>query len=143
MTSRYEVFMDEIALSSVNPQILIEDIQYQPAEIANQSIMSANRNGAIITRRYQEKTSVTIIFSVNEYNIVKRQTILQDIVKWARGSILETNDREGQMLRCICDNFPSLSSVKNWTESMSMTFSAYALPLLFLEVFSQLLSLQN
>jgi hypothetical protein len=55
--------------------------------------------------------------------------VLQDIVKWAwNGGVLEVNDRDGQQLNCICEAYPSIDSVRDWTNPLSITFAAYEIP---------------
>ena len=129
MISRYEATLNGVALSSISPDILILDISYRPASIQNEVYTTARRQGARIYRRYSNTTSCTITFEIHAYDIAERQVICNAIQTWARkGGVLQTNDRPGQRLRCICETFPAINSVKNWTEALSITFTAYDLP---------------
>ena len=60
MISRYEAYLNNIALSSVDPKILILDIQYSTPSIKNEGYTLAKRNGTYIYDRYTDKTSVSI-----------------------------------------------------------------------------------
>lgn len=129
MISRYEVSLNGKALSAISPDILILDIQYPPATIRNESFSLAKRQGAQVTRRYLESNSVSILFEIRSYDVYERQTILNSVVRWARdGGILQTNDRQGQRLRCICEQFPSVTSAKNRAQEMQIVFTAHSLP---------------
>lgn len=129
MISRYEVYLNGVALSSVNPDILILDVQYSPANFTTETYTTAKRQGARIHRRYVDKASVTVSFAIRKYGIQDRQTVCADVVAWAKnGGVLQTNDRNGQRLRCVCETFPVVQSVLRWTDPLTMTFSAYALP---------------
>lgn len=129
MISRYEVVLNNIPLSSLSTDIIILDIKYSFPNINNETFEVAKRQGARIHRRYIEKTTVTIDFSIRAYDIKERQTICGNIVRWAKnGGILQTNDRNGQHLRCVCDEFPVINSALKWTDTLSITFAAYALP---------------
>ena len=129
MISRYEVILGGMALSAISPHIVILDVQHPPASIRNGTYSLAKRQGAHVYRRYIESTSVTVSFMIRAYDIRERQAILQQVVRWAKnGGVLQTSDREGQQLRCICEQYPSVSSVRNWTDPLQITFAAHALP---------------
>lgn len=129
MRSRYEAWLNGVALSSVNPDILILDIEYAPIDINNETFSVAKRQGARLHRRYIEKTSVNVSFAIRKYSIQERQSVCGDVVRWAKnGGVLTVNDRLGQRLRCICETFPVIESAMKWTEALRITFTAYALP---------------
>ena len=123
MISRYEVFLNGVSLSSISPEILILDIQYPPTSIRNESFSLARRQGERISRRYIASNSVSVSFEIQSYDVQVRQSILSQIVKWAKnGGVLQTNDRIGQRLRCICETFPSITSAKDRTQEMQIVF---------------------
>lgn len=127
MISRYEAYMDGIALSSIDPAIYVLDIQ--PGEV-RQSVRTsqiARRAGARITDKRFESTSVSIVFEIHEYDTVKRQEICQKVQRWANGSILTVSDRPGQELKCVCEVYPK-ANAKTWTEPLTVGFTAYNPP---------------
>ena len=129
MTSRYAVSLNNIALSSLSNKILILDVQYSSPEMRTDTLTLAKRHGARVYRQYIAGSSVTILFEIHEYGISQRQSILDSVNNWAKnGGALETNDRTGQQLKCVCTSFPAITSVRGWTEPLSITFSAYELP---------------
>lgn len=128
MISRYEAYVDGIALSSIHPAIYVEDIKYQEPNVQYRTNTFGYRDGAIIDSRYMDKSSATISFSLRLYDTVERQKVLGQINKWANGSALKTSDKEGLQLECVCDKYPVIGSAKKWTDILSVTFSAYAIP---------------
>ena len=128
MIMRYELYMDGTSLSSISDRIVVTDIKYAPAVRSFNQSKVAHRGGYIISNGYYDKTSVQVTFSVREYSIRERQSIIQNICKWADGRILETSDRIGQRLKCKCVKYPDLSAL-NWTENLSMTFQSDVNPL--------------
>lgn len=129
MISRYEAVLNGVPLSSLNANILITDIEYSSPNVSYDTFSLAKRHGSRIYRRYVKNASVTISFAIREYSIQTRQEICNEIVKWARnGGILQTNDRMGQQLRCVCSSFPYIQSALKWTDTLSITFTAYTLP---------------
>ena len=128
MISRYEAYMDGQALSHVHPGIQIMDIAHSVSSVRRQMQSIANRNGMVILSKAQDSTSVEILFALRLYSIQERQAALQKIQQWAQGSILETNDREGQRLHVVCDAFPTIQSALGWTDVLSIQLTAYEKP---------------
>ena len=129
MISRYEAELNGIALSSLNPNILVLDIKHQSADPQTETYSVGKRNGSRIYRRYYESCSVTILFEIHEYNVWERQSICNAVSAWAKnGGKLETSDRKDQFLQCVCTSFPKVESAKRWTNELSITFTAYAFP---------------
>ncbi len=128
MISRYEAYMDGVALSAVNPNLLITDIQPEVSDIDYEYEQLARRAGGFITKETQEGSSVTITFQLRLYSISERQAAIQEVQRWAKGQILETNDRPGQRLWAKCTSLPRITSAMQWTEEISMTFTAFEHP---------------
>lgn len=129
MISRYEAIMDGVPLSSVCENLLIRDIAHGSAGLGNQAISFAKRDGLYIADRTKQKATVTITFTLRLYDITERQRACQAVASWAlNGKTLETNDRPGQRLRCVCDEPPVIQSALRWLDTISMTFSGYIVP---------------
>ena len=129
MRSRYEVWLNNIALSSLDPKILILDIRYATPPITNSGYTLAGRHGSYLYRRYAEKSSVNVQFAIRAYDTAERQAVCAEVAKWAKnGGLLQCSDRLGQRLRCICEAFPAINGVLSWTDTLQMTFTAFNLP---------------
>lgn len=129
MISRYEAVLNGQALGGISADILVLDIRHTAPAFTNETFTPAKRQGGRIYRRQLNKTTVTITFEIHTYDIRERQRICNEVQRWARnGGILQTNDREGQRLRCVCDTFPVISSAMRWTDPLTVVFSAYAYP---------------
>ena len=129
MINRYEAYRDGVALSSIDGAIMILDIQYPPVSISYRTGRVANRQGVRTYGEYVGETSVTIVFEIHEYDTVKRQAICRRVARWAMyGKYMTTSDRPEERLRCVCDDPPSIQSVKKWTDQIKMTFTAQVLP---------------
>ena len=129
MISRYEAYLNGVALSSVSADILILDVEYPTPTIRTETFSVARRQGLRVHRQYIEKTSVTISFTIRNYDTRARQSICGAVAKWAKnGGILTINDRVGQRLRCVCDTPPMISSALRWGDTLRLVFVAYSLP---------------
>ena len=141
MISRYEAVLNGQPLSAISADILILDISYPPASIDFSTYRGAKRHGNRVYRQYVDHLDVIITFAIRAYNTQKRQTICNAVQQWAKnGGILQTNDHSGQRLRCVLTTPPTIQSVLKWTDPISMTFTAYALPF-WEEVFPSSLTL--
>ena len=128
MRSRYEAYMDGIALSSVHPKILITDISPIISSQSQKTENVANRDGIHLLSNRRAKTGVSITFELRIYDIAERQQAIQEIQRWACGKVLETNDRPGQVLYVSCDQFPYIGSALKWLNTLTVTFSSYDKP---------------
>lgn len=129
MKSRYHAFLNNIPLESVSNDILILDVQYSAPAFNDNTFNVAKRNGARFVDRIYETNQVSISFEIHTPSIQKRQEICNAVVLWAKnGGILETNDRVGKFLQCVCTGFPVIESARDWTKPLKVTFTAYAYP---------------
>lgn len=129
MMGRYEAMLNGINLTSVDPAILITDISYSVPNYDVNGITIAKRHGSRIQAQRKSETSCTITFAIRAYDTAERNRICQQVVFWARdGGELQTSDRDGQKLKCICTAYPTIQSALRWTDSLSITFTAYTLP---------------
>ena len=129
MISRYAVTLNGIALSELSADILILDVGYAQPSYNDRSYSVAKRHGSRLIDRKFNSAGVTVTFEIHAYDIRQRQAICNAVCAWAKnGGVLETNDREGQYLQCVCTGFPSVESARNWTDPLTIEFSAYAIP---------------
>lgn len=129
MNSRYSVTLNGEPLLQISPNIIITDINYDSPKVNIETYNVAKRHGSIIHRQYVDKKSVTISFMIREYTTARRQAVCSSVIKWAKkGGVLKINDRPGQHLDCVCESYPSVSSVRDWLSEVSITFSAFANP---------------
>ena len=124
------LLQDEKDESGIADKLWILDIQYPKPETARTIESPGSRDGGIITRKFRQKVSVTVVFGLYIYDPALRNQACQKIKTWAAaGGTLRTNDRTGQALyNAVCEDFAEIDSVKNWTDPITMTFSAYAVP---------------
>lgn len=129
MKSRYEVTLNGISLSELSPEILILDVNYADAAFSDNQYTVAKRNGSRTDNRVFNSSSVSISFEVHAYDIRKRTAIRNAVCAWAKnGGKLQINDRNDQYLQCVCSQFPSVASVRNWTDPLTITFTANEIP---------------
>ena len=124
---RYEAYMDDVALSSLNPAIRILNIEPTEPQYNTNFANRANRDGAMIIRRSKATEGVQITLEIHEYNPQKREEIAQQISSWANGRVLKTSDRSGKRLRVVCDRYPIVTA-RDWTDPVTVVFTAYNLP---------------
>lgn len=129
MISRYSATLNNVSLASLDSSILILDIKYKPTEVNDKTFQLAKRHGTRFHERYFGTNQVTVVFEIHKYSISEREAVRSSIVKWAKnGGTLEVNDRPNQRLECICTSFPTIESVRNWTDPLSITFAGNGIP---------------
>lgn len=129
MISRYEVVLNGESLAELDERLLILDVTYPEHEIEIPVYNPGGSNSAVTDKPKKGKASVSVSFELHVYNIAERQALLQSVIAWCKdGGILKINDRPEQRLNVICDKFPNLGSVRNWTDPLEIVFSAYGVP---------------
>lgn len=130
MMTRYGVWLDGVGLDEIDPTVFILDIQEQlPQSRITTEDWAGSRDGTRFVREKTLTASVTVRFAVREYDVARRKMIVSDVAAWAhRGSILTINDRPGQRLRVRCTALPVVSSALKWTDTLTVTFTAYEWP---------------
>lgn len=129
MISRYQVILNGVSMNFIHKDILILDVSHSPATARDEVFALNKRHGSRVYDRYFDKCQVTVLFAIRTYDILKRQSICDELVRWAKnGGSLQINDREWKSLQCERAVFPNISNVKDWTDSLSITFVAYAIP---------------
>ena len=126
---RYDVRLNGISLNDFGEDVIITDIvEDEPSEVETvQSMPYANRS--YYAGRVRDGLSVTVTFAIRAYGIIQRTDIYSRIAKWAsKPGFLEINDRTGQRLYIDAAKLPSVGSVRNWTDTVSIQFMAYSKP---------------
>lgn len=128
MISRYDVYLNNIALSFLHPALKVLNIEYQDPQIDVSTAEIATRPGAYVTRQNITSAAVTVSFELHIYSTQARRAALDSVIAWAmQGGTLEASDREDQQLHVICTDLPAMTA-KAWTEPLSLTFTAHETP---------------
>ncbi|MGN0970885.1 MAG: hypothetical protein ACI4OY_02945 [Aristaeellaceae bacterium] len=129
MRTRYDVYMDNLPLSAVDPAIYVTDVQETPASYDTTTLQRAKGDGLRVLRRLRESLQVRVTFMVRETDVGRRRDIVQRVSAWAMGGkYLAIGDRLGQRLRVMCETLPGITSALKWTQELTMVFTAYAMP---------------
>lgn len=132
MTSRYEVTIGGVKMSSLDKDLLILDVSYPAPEYQVTKHRIANLNGYEVGDEYLSRRDVVVTFELHIYNTAKRNAACQKVNEWARSAnTLGINDRSGQYLLVRCEKEATISSVRNWTDPLTITFSTYSVPFWF------------
>ena len=130
MTSRYEVTLGGVKLSSIDKNLLILDVAYSGVETNMKTYTAANLEGYDISRTYYGKQTVTVTFELHIYDTAKRNEALQKVNEWAGTArkTLQINDRKNQYLAVRCTQYAAITSVKNWTDPLTIVFETDYIP---------------
>ena len=127
-TTRYMCAIDGQGLQDIDPTIFITDIQETAPKIRAQTASNALYDGLRLTRMQRQSIAVSVTFAVREYDTARRKAVAQKACEWARDGWLTISDRPGQRLWVICDKLPVITSSLKWTDTLTIGFTAYALP---------------
>lgn len=123
MISRYRVSLDGVEMDEIDENLMILDVRYNMPKIDRQRVAAANLDGYEDAGENMSERAVTVTFELHIYDTAERNRVCQAVSKWAAaGGKLRINDREGQYLDVVCDTFPEIQSVRDWTKPLSMAF---------------------
>lgn len=130
MTSRYEVWVNDAALSDIDPRIYVADIGYQPASVTRSSGRLAGGQGELASGwDYYGTSKTTVSCVIRAYSTAERQRVIQSIVRWAQaGGWLKTSDRPDQRIWVKPTRLPAAGSVMRWLDAVTVEFTAYEWP---------------
>lgn len=126
---RYEVWLNDNALSAVDPAIVITDIAYGTVSRQYSNARIAGRAGSYSSGGYISGNVTQVSFMVRRYSTRERQDAVQRIIAWASNDgWLKTSDRVGKKIWVRCSKLPAVTSVLRWTDVLSVEFTAYDYP---------------
>lgn len=128
MNLRTRVWLDDQGLHDLDPAIIITDVTESAPKVQKTTAAPALGEGSLLLRSVRRSLSVTVHFLIREYSPARRYAVLQKIQAWARGKKLCVSYRPGQQLHVTADALPVLPSSLKWTGTLSVTFTAYAMP---------------
>lgn len=128
MNTRFACWLDGRGLQDVDPAVCVTDIRENPARLRIETGSLARDDGLRLTGRARERLDVTVCFAVRQSDPGRRALILDDVLAWAGDGFLTVNYRPGQRLRVRYTDLPALGSSLRWTDTLSVTFTAFAVP---------------
>lgn len=129
MTSRYEVTLNDVKMSSLNKNLLILDVAYTAPNFSVKQQRVSGLDGYDISNVYLDRQEITVSFELHIYGTAERNAACQAVNKWAKnGGVLKINDRSNQYVKVRCSKFATVESVRNWTDSLTITFSTVGVP---------------
>ena len=129
MRTRYDVYMDGLPLDAIDPAIYVTDVQENPVSYEPTTLQRAKGDGLWVLRRLRDSLQVKVEFMVRERDVTRRAEVLNRVAAWAMdGNFLALGYRPGQRLRILCETLPAITSALKWSQVLSMTFTAYAMP---------------
>lgn len=124
-----DVWLDGIGLQSLDPSIVVVDVQEKVPKTEVESHNLPTSEGLLVTKNRRVSLSVVVQFAIIEQNIRRREDVLQKVRSWAsQGKYLKMTHKEEKRLRVYVDSLPTLSSVNKYTGTLSVTFIAYYPP---------------
>ena len=129
MFQHTDVWLNGIALSAVDPTILVQSVQEGAPKIALSTGGPARSDGLRLLYRSRQSLSVSVTFAFREHiDFTRRASAMDAVRSWFRDGQLMLWHRPEQILNVRAADFPELGNPRAWTRSMKMTFTAYEWP---------------
>lgn len=124
------VYLNGVSLETAHPSILLQHIDESAPKADVQTAARGGAPGAFVTSAQLRERAVTILFAVRE---AKDFTIRADAVSaaaaWAAGGgWLSLSSRPGLRLWVTPTELPSIGRLRDWTDDISLTLTAFHWP---------------
>lgn len=124
--NRFDVYLDGIALSSISPKIYITNVNESEPRVRMTTDDNAKYIGSRLRTRRVTEREVEVIYMIRERDVARRAQILDDISAWVRDGRLAVNYRENMFLPVYFASIPTPASSLDWTDELSLLFTAYS-----------------
>lgn len=124
--NRFDVYLDGIALSSISPKIYITNVNESEPRVRMTTDDNAKYIGSRLRTRRVTEREVEVIYMVRERDVACRAQILDDVSAWVHDGRLTVNYRENMFLPVYFASIPTPASSLDWTDELSLLFTAYS-----------------
>lgn len=129
MKSRMQVYLNGKGLHEIDEKIVVLDVTYASPSSNVSAQSNGHRDGSYVSSIRFDDAQLTVSVEIHEYNMARRQRLLQLVAAWALpGGWLTVSDRPGQKIFVRCSNPPTLGSAFRWTERVEIPLGAYEFP---------------
>ena len=120
--------LDGVSLADLDPAVVLTDIDEQePAQaviVRPSALTGISRTAGVI----RQALTVTIRFRAQQRDPAARAALLDRIAAWAQGRVLRVGYRPERCLEVCCEGLPGLRSAVDWTQELSLRFTARDCP---------------
>lgn len=117
------------SLSENEDELVLVDIIEEEAKMDTQTIPLVMKDGLMRTVNRRKSLSVKLVFCIRTQDVARRAELRDAVAAWAmKGGALKTNTRPGKQLSVKCDEPAALQSSAKWTDELTLTLTAYAVP---------------
>ena len=124
MTTGYRVFMDGQPLDGVSECVIVRDVIEHAPVYDLSAVPMVGCIGQRVTRQVLRSLTVEVQAEVHARRVEERQTVLDAIRAWSRGTWLTTAARPGRRLRVSSARFGGECSQLRWTDMVSILLTA-------------------
>ena len=128
MPRHVEAWMDGVALSSVG-RVLIRQVREEAPTLAIQTGEKAAGSGQRLLSKKRQSLKLSLDCQIRElFDLAVRSRAVEEIGRWAQGSVLELSNHADRRLQVYCSAEPALGDVRDYTASIRVEFTADAVP---------------
>lgn len=129
MPRHVEVYLDGVSLRDAAPKIWIKQVTEDVTAPEVTTAPFPGWDGERPIRSVRRSMRVTIAATIHEvHDLAVRSAALDAIAGWMRAGTLTVSYRPGRRLRVVPTGRPSLGKVRDYTQEVTMEFTAYAPP---------------
>lgn len=126
---RFDATINGVSLSSLDPHVMLADIDEAPAEYTQETANRAIHPGQRYSARVRRSLTVRLKIHITTPHILIRSQVLDKVADWVGdGGWLTVLTRPNQRLYVYPDTPPALGSSLDWTGEIEVALTAYERP---------------
>lgn len=126
---RFDAAINGVSLSSLDPHVMLVDIDEAPAEYTQEIANRAIHPGQRFSARVRRSLTVRLKIHITTANIITRSRVMDKVAEWVGdGGWLTVLTRPNQRLYVHPDTYPALGSSLDWTGEIEVSLTAYERP---------------
>ena len=125
---RYDVWLGGKRLTDACSVARIVDVTEDAPKESPVTAALGVRDGSRLLRVRRERLTVEVTLALMEQDKARRALFYEQLCAWAAPGWLAISDRPGRRLHVDEARVPALGSVRDWTDEIKVSLTAYAVP---------------
>lgn len=126
---RFDAALNGVSLSSLDPHIMLVDIDETPAEYTQERANRGTHPGQRYSAHVRRSLTVRLKIHITTAHIMVRSHVMERLAEWVgNGGWLTVLTRPNQRLYVYPETVPALGSSLDWTGEIEVVLTAYERP---------------
>lgn len=121
------MLLNNVSLEGISPLVRIVDIIETPPKRRTHTVDRPKYNGLFFIGQQDESREIEILFDIKAKTKAVRRALLDTVLTYfdRSGKLELPENRPDHYLNVVCTEAPSLGSIRDYADTLSMTYTSY------------------